>query len=174
MEEKTPVIIVPYDPKWVDLYRVEAAHIQDAIGEYIIAIEHIGSTSVPGLAAKPIIDILIGLKGLADTPLFVPPLEKIGFVYKPENEVDFPERRYLHKKKPGQLIVHLHMVEPNTEFFKRHLAFRDYLRAHPESAAEYAALKTALAAKFGNDREGYTDAKTDFIKGIERKAMQSK
>jgi GrpB-like predicted nucleotidyltransferase (UPF0157 family) len=166
-----PVVIVPYDPEWVKAFQNEAILIHLAIGRYITVIEHIGSTSVPGLAAKPIIDILIGVKSLSDTRLFVPRLFALGYSYYPEYEDELPERRYLDKTPPDGPGFHLHMVEPTTVFFRRHLFFRDYLRSHPASAAEYAALKNELAQKFGSDREGYTNAKTDFIKRIENEAQ---
>jgi GrpB-like predicted nucleotidyltransferase (UPF0157 family) len=166
-----PIVIEPYNPAWVTAFQNEAVMIHLVVGRYITVIEHIGSTSVPGLAAKPIIDILIGVKTLADTPHFVPFLNGLGYLYKPEFEVDLPERRYLYKTKDGLDTFHLHMVEPDTAFFRRHIAFRDYLRSHPETAAEYADLKIKLAQRFGADREGYTNAKTAFIKDIETKAL---
>lgn len=169
----TPVVIVPYDPAWIEAYQREAALIRLCIGRYITGIEHIGSTSVPGLDAKPIIDILIGVKSLADSPAFLPLLIGMGYCYKPEFEEGLPERRYLYKVENGLDTIHLHMVEPGTTFYKRHIAFRDYLRTHPDSASAYASLKYELAQKHGSDREGYTDAKTDFIKEIERKSLDS-
>jgi GrpB-like predicted nucleotidyltransferase (UPF0157 family) len=171
-KEPAPIVIVPYNLEWVDAYNNEAACIREAIGDYLTDLEHIGSTSVPGLAAKPIIDILGGLKSLADTPLIVPLLAELGYTYHPEFETDLPERRYFNKHIGGLKPFHLHMVEPETTFFRRHLAFRNYLRLHPDAAAEYASLKIALAGQFGSDREGYTNAKTEFILNIEHKAMK--
>lgn len=168
----TPIVIEPYHPEWQMKFRYEAFLIRFVIGRYISVIEHIGSTAVPGLAAKPIIDMLIGVKSLSDSPRFVPRLELLGYVYVPKHEVDLPERRYLYKQRRGEDTFHLHMVEPQSEFYRRHIAFRDYLRSHPETVAEYAALKLRLAHEFGSDRAGYTDAKTEFIQSIERKAMQ--
>lgn len=167
----SPIIIEDYQPRWPEFFSQEASQIQNLIGTYITAIEHIGSTAVPGLAAKPIIDMLIGVKCLADAPSFIPPLQQFGYIYVPEYEQGLPERRYLYKQEHGEDTYHLHMVELQSDFFLRHLAFRDYLRAHPEAVAEYAALKIRLASEFGSDREGYTDAKTDFIHSIERKAQ---
>ncbi|MRS03762.1 GrpB family protein [bacterium] len=166
----SPIVISAYQSNWPELFNQESAVIQSLIGNYITVIEHIGSTAVAGLAAKPIIDILIGVNHLSDSPRFVPPLQELGYIYVPEHEVDLPERRYLYKQESGEDTFHLHMVEPQSDFFRRHLAFRDYLRTHPEAVAEYAALKIRLAGEFGSDRSGYTDAKTDFIKEIEEKA----
>lgn len=168
-----PVVIKPYDPNWPELFQTEAKLIQETIAPFITTIHHIGSTSVPGLAAKPIIDMLIGLNKLSDSVHFAPLLINIGYRYFPEHEVEMPERRYFSKIINSDMGYHLHMVEPDSEFFRRHLAFRDYLRVHPDAVADYAALKIKLAEEYGSDREGYTDAKSDFIKEIEQKALNS-
>lgn len=167
----SPILIKEYDPKWALFFKSESKRISCAIADFILSIEHIGSTAVPGLAAKPIVDILIGVKKVTASPLFIPPLLNLDYVYIPEYESSFPERRYLHKGENYEPAFHLHIVEPDTVFYKRHIAFRDYLRTHPETVEEYAGLKRMLAAKFGSDREGYTDSKTDFIKAVEFKAL---
>ncbi len=166
-----PVLILPYNTGWPGEFTKEAARIQAAAGQFFHAIHHIGSTSVPGLAAKPIIDMLIGLKSLDDTPRFVPLLVDLGYRYFPEHEMDLPERRYFSRVVDDSHGFHLHMVEPDSAFYRRHLAFRDYLRTHPDARDEYAALKIGLAAQYGSDREGYTDAKTEFIQRIEKLAL---
>ena len=157
------------------MYAAESARIQDAIGEWLVGIEHVGSTSVPGLAAKPVIDIMPGLRDLGDSPLIVRPLQALGYRYFPEHEDVLPERRYFAlpagDEHRGRRRFHLHIVETTSEFWRRHLAFRDYLRAHPDVAGEYAALKRRLAAEYGSDREGYTEAKTEFITRIESLAL---
>ena len=94
------------------------------------------------------------------------PMEGMGYEYVPEFEDKFPERRYFRKTTNGKRTHQIHMVEIGTDFWKRHLAFRDHLRTHPESANEYAALKKELAKQFENDREGYTNAKSEFIETI--------
>jgi GrpB-like predicted nucleotidyltransferase (UPF0157 family) len=167
----TPIIIAPYRSEWPMEFNQEALRIQMSIGQYITQIEHIGSTAVPGLAAKPIIDILIGVNNLLDAPSFIPSLTQMGYVYVSKFEVDLPERRYLYKQNNGEDSFHLHIVEPESEFFHRHIAFRNYLRSHPESVKEYAALKIRLAQEYGSDRSSYTDAKTEFIRSIEQKAL---
>jgi GrpB-like predicted nucleotidyltransferase (UPF0157 family) len=164
-----PVIIVDYDPRWVDTYEAERRLIIDAIGPWLAGIEHIGSTSVPGLAAKPIIDILVGVRSLDDARHCIAPLAAVGYVYKPELEATMPERRYFNKG-PQSDHRHLHMIEIGGTFWLEHLLFRDYLRTHPETAAAYAALKCDLAAHYVADREGYTDAKTEFIRSVVRAA----
>ena len=134
-------------------------------------IEHIGSTAIPGLAAKPTIDILIGIRNLEGAGRIIPLLQSAGYVYVPEFELDMPERRYFYKGRKVEDDFHLHMVEAGSPFWKRHLAFRDHLRAHPDEVKAYEELKLALAKKFRDDRDGYTEAKTEFITRIEKAAL---
>lgn len=171
MSSSIPVVVVPYDPAWPLLFEEEKANLLADIGQYVISLEHMGSTAVPGLAAKPVIDILIGVRSLEDAPLFIPPLVYRGYEYIPQYETTFPERRYLHRIVEGQHTHHLHIVEPTSEFYRTQLSFRDYLRAHPNVCKEYATLKFRLAKKFHNDREAYTDAKADFIQGVLAKCV---
>ncbi len=170
-----PIVIADYDPRWAAMYAEESARIKNAIGEWLSRIEHVGSTSVPGLAAKPVVDIMPGLRSLDDSPHIVGPLQKLGYQYFPEHETEMPERRYFAlpagDKHRVRRLFHIHAVETTTEFWRRHLAFRDYLRAHPDVAGEYAALKRRLAAEYGSDRVGYTEAKTKFITRIESLAL---
>jgi GrpB-like predicted nucleotidyltransferase (UPF0157 family) len=171
-KERKSVVIVEYDPRWPTLYVEEKRRILAAIGSHILTIEHIGSTAVPGLGAKPIIDIMVGLRHLADAPPCIPRLQAIGYEYVPEHEQQLPERRYFHKGKEGNRTHHLHMVETASEFWHRHLLFRDYLRAHPDTAQQYYELKKGLADQFRSDREAYTEGKTAFIKTIEARARR--
>ena len=168
--EGGPVIIVEYDRGWPRMFEDEKGRILAVIGPHLVAIEHIGSTAVPGLAAKPIIDILAGVRRLEDARECIAPLAGIGYDYVPEFEVDLPERRYFRKGRNERHTHHLHMIEFQSPFWRRHVAFRDYLRAHPDEAARYADLKRTLAAKFGSDRGAYTDAKTEYVRGVEAKA----
>ena len=164
-----PVIVVDYDPRWPLIYEEERRLILGALGRWVVAIEHIGSTSAPGLAAKPIIDIMVGGRSLDDAERCIAPLASVGYVFKPDDTM--PGRRYFNKG-PQSDHRHLHMVEVGGEMWQNQLRFRDYLRAHPETAAAYAALKRELAASFGRDREGYTDAKTEFIQSVLRAARE--
>ena len=163
------VFIADYNPGWPARYTAEKRRIIRAIGPWAVEIEHVGSTSVPGLGAKPIIDILVGIRSLHDAAHCIEPLHGIGYEYVPEFEAIIPERRYF-RRGPQDDHYHVHMVELTSGFWERHLLFRDYLRAHPETAQEYERLKRELAAQFGSDRSGYTDAKTEFITAIEEKA----
>lgn len=170
-----PIVIADYDQRWPSIYAEESKRILEAAGEWLLGIEHVGSTSVPGLAAKPIVDIMPGLRSLDDAGPVIRALEEIGYQYIPDYEDELPERRYF-VRPPGRGYrhkrqFHIHAVETTSQFWRRHLAFRDYLRLHPETAAEYAALKRRLADEYGSDREGYTEAKTGFITRIESLAL---
>ncbi len=166
-----PVVVVEYDLNWPVRYDAEKTCILEVIGAYIEDIQHVGSTSVPGLGAKPIIDIMIGIHDLSLVEKCVQPLENLGYEYL--SEFGIPGRHYF-RKPPDTVSTlrthHIHMVERNHREWRKHLLFRDYLRNHPEDARQYYLLKKALADKFGSDREGYTDAKTDFIQAILAKA----
>lgn len=163
-----PVVIHPYDSEWPALYEDEKARIAAAIGGHIVAIEHIGSTSVPGLGAKPVIDIMVAVQSLEDAGACIEPLQGLGYEYVPRFEDELPERRYFRKGSPRTHQVH--MVELSSPFWERHLLFRDYLRAHPYVAAGYDALKRQLAEQYGTNRHGYTNAKTEFIHFVQERA----
>jgi GrpB-like predicted nucleotidyltransferase (UPF0157 family) len=167
-----PVVIVDYNRDWPRLYQEERARIEEAMGEWLVEIQHVGSTSVQGLAAKPIVDIMAGVRSLDLEPDFVPKLEAIGYEYTPPDRDDIPDRRYFKRGVPR--LFHIHVAVIGGDFWTRHLAFRDYLRAHPETAAEYADLKRRLAKQYGRDRPGYVNAKSDFIQGVEALALGTK
>lgn len=169
-----PVVIVDYDPQWPALYAEEKRRILTVIGDAVIAIEHIGSTAVPGLGAKPIIDIMAAVRRLPDAEQCVEPLRTIGFEYVPEYNDVIPERRYFHKGPAEARTHHLHMVELTSDFWEKHLLFRDLLRTHPEEARRYCQLKKELATKLGSAREAYTEAKTSFIESAMAKARDSR
>ena len=166
-----PVVVVPYDPCWPTLFEGEQARIELAIGPWVEEIEHIGSTAVPGLAAKPVIDIMVGVGSLKDSSAFVWRLKAIGYEYLPELERQMPSRRYFRKLRGGRRTHQIHLVErSNSEWWDRHVLFRDYLRRHPEVAEEYARLKHELSSRFRDDRTAYTEAKTTFIREVVRHA----
>lgn len=169
------VKLVDYDPNWPLMFEREKAKILSVIANKVVAIEHVGSTAVPGLGAKPIIDIMVGIRRISDAQRCIEPLETIGYEYVAKYEVSIPERRYF-RRGPSNLPnrhYHLHMVEYNSDFWKRHLLFRDYLRAHPHAARDYQKLKKELAAKYRRNRDAYTGAKTSFIESIVSKAIRS-
>lgn len=158
------VEIVPYDDAWPERFEAERRVLSDVFAGTGVRIEHVGSTAVPGLAAKPIVDIMLGVSNLAEIEQRIAALEAGGYRYVPEHEAQIPDRRYLRKPRLGPSAFHLHGVVTGGAFWVRQLAFRDYLRAHPESAAAYEALKRELASRL--DRTAYTDAKGPFVEGI--------
>ncbi|MHB8246795.1 MAG: GrpB family protein [Acidimicrobiales bacterium] len=165
--EHEPVEIVEYDPSWPSMFADEAARIAGALGDQLLGIEHIGSTAVEGLAAKPVIDIQVGVRSLGATPRLVEAMGRLGYAYVPELEAEMPNRRYFRKTAGGIRTHQVHLVErADTDWWDRHVAFRDWLRSHPEDAAAYAALKDELARAHRNDRHAYTDEKTGFIDTI--------
>jgi GrpB-like predicted nucleotidyltransferase (UPF0157 family) len=161
---QTRVIVVPYDPEWPRCFDQERAVLDAVFAGSGAALEHVGSTAVPGLGAKPVIDVMAGLTQLAEAEDRIPALEAAGYEYVQKYEEALPERRYFRKPRPGPSTYHLHCVVRGSDFWVRHLAFRDYLRAHPASAAAYYELKRELAVRCTKDQ--YTDAKSSFIEGI--------
>jgi GrpB-like predicted nucleotidyltransferase (UPF0157 family) len=150
------------DPGWQGLYEAEARLIRAAIGPYILEIEHVGSTSVPGLAAKPILDIAVGVANWEEAVVCVEPMQRLGYIYK--GEYGIPRRHYFVKGEPR--THHVHMVELGGDDWRRTVQFRDYLRQHPEAVAAYAELKRRLAQQFPADREAYQNGKDTFIKQV--------
>jgi GrpB-like predicted nucleotidyltransferase (UPF0157 family) len=167
MAGSDPVLVVPYDEAWPSLFLRERGRIEGAIGPWMEGIEHIGSTAVPGLAAKPVIDIMVGVGSLDDSPVIVGRLVGIGYEYVPELERTMPSRRYFRRLTGGRRTHQIHLVErSNLGWWDRHVLFRDYLRSHPETVAEYGRLKCRLAERYRDDRQAYTEAKGDFISGV--------
>jgi GrpB-like predicted nucleotidyltransferase (UPF0157 family) len=160
--------IVPYSAEWPELFEAEAKRIKDACQGVIRVVEHIGSTAIPGLPAKPIIDIMPGLDSYRDGLKTIDPLQGLGYQYLGENGI--PGRFYFVLRVEQRSVVHVHIFEVGTENWQRHLIFRDYLRAHPAVAKQYAELKRDLAVRFRNDREAYTNGKSDFISSVVQKA----
>jgi GrpB-like predicted nucleotidyltransferase (UPF0157 family)/GNAT superfamily N-acetyltransferase len=159
-----PIQLAPYDPSWPSRFAEEHAALDGAIGSWATGgIHHVGSTAVPRLDAKPTIDILVGVDSLAASRACFEPLGKIGYLYAPYRA---DEMHWFCKPHPSRRTHHLHLVPTDSSRFRDALAFRDALRANPETAEEYAALKRGLAERFADDREAYTDAKADFIRGV--------
>lgn len=130
-------MIENYSSEWTDKYEREASKIKDVLGDLIIDIQHIGSTAVPGLSAKPIIDIAVLTESISDTDIYTEKLEKIGYIYKPA--MSSQERIFLRKGDPVE--YHLSISEPRFSYWKRQMVFRDYLRNHPEAVKEYVEIK---------------------------------
>ncbi len=160
-----PIVIVPYDPAWPAEFERLRQTLADCLGDLVLAIEHIGSTSVPGLAAKPILDINMVMESYAELPAIVERLAALG--YRHEGDLGIPGREaFRQPPDSGFLACHLYCSPRDSVALRRHLAFRDYLRTHPDAVDEYARLKQALAQCYRNDRPAYTDAKTGFVEGI--------
>jgi GrpB-like predicted nucleotidyltransferase (UPF0157 family)/8-oxo-dGTP pyrophosphatase MutT (NUDIX family) len=162
------VEVAPYDPAWPALYRAEAASLAALLGHEMVEIHHIGSTSVPGLPAKPIIDILPVVRDIERIDSFNDLLLALGYVPKGENGI--AGRRYFSKDVAGVRRVHVHVFAAGHPEIARHLDFAAHLRAHPADAAAYADLKAELARRFPNDTVAYTDAKSPFIRAIDERA----
>lgn len=160
------VEIHAWSPGWAGRFEAEKRALAAVFHPEAVEIEHIGSTAVRGLAAKPVVDMLLGAADLAAIERRIASLAALGYRYVPEFEAELPERRYFVKPARGADRFHLHAVQAAGAFWSRHLAFRDALREDSQLAAEYEALKRALAARFAHDRGAYTDAKSDFIRRV--------
>jgi len=165
--------ILPYDPGWPERFQAERLQLREALSaETILAIEHFGSTAIPAMPAKPIIDILIAVPSVAAARLSFPAiLDAFGYDFWADNPKR--DRLFFVKNMPPrgkQRTHHVHICERTSEMWDR-LAFRDYLRANPAEAAAYASLKRRLAETYGNDREAYTQVKTAFVARIMRAAL---
>ena len=164
------VRVLPYDPAWPDLYAAEMARVEPillSLGVSLV-LEHTGSTAVPGLAAKPVLDILAGRRSDEERAAAIEALQGTGYVYRGEQGI--PGRDFFRRGEPRQ--YHLHLVTMDSPFWRDHLAFRDHLRTHADAAAAYAGLKRELAARYPHDREAYIEGKTTFVEAILTEAGQ--
>lgn len=164
VSEDAAVSIVAYDAAWPARFEEERAALVAAIGGWIVGgVHHVGSTAVPGLEAKPIIDILVGVEGLEGARSTFDPLAVLGYRYAPYRP---DEMHWFCKPHPIHRTHHLHLVPVAAPRFREELTFRNYLRSHPEVAKEYGMLKATLAEQFKYDRGAYTAAKAPFIRSI--------
>jgi GrpB-like predicted nucleotidyltransferase (UPF0157 family) len=159
-----PVILAPYDPAWPHMFEEERAQLATVLRPWLVGpIEHIGSTAVSGLTAKPVIDIMAAVADLPssiDARHALVQLDYVYFPYRPD------VMHWFCKPSPDQRTHHLHLVPWKSRSWSERLMFRDFLRSSPSAAAEYTALKEQLAAKHRYDREAYTNAKSDFVRSI--------
>lgn len=160
------VVLLDHQPEWAQQAAAVVAELQALPGLAAWPIEHIGSTAVPGLCAKPVLDLLLGLPDLdAAANQLIAALPPAGWQYRPEHEATLPERRYFTRAAtPDCPRLHLHAVQQGGSFWQRHLAFRNALRQRPEWAAQYGALKQQLAQVHARDAAAYTEAKGPFIR----------
>lgn len=163
-----PVIVLDYDPNWRGLFQSLHKRIADALGDLVAAIEHVGSTAVPHLAAKPIIDIDVLLASETMLPAAIDRLASLGYVH--QGNLGIPERDAF-LAQANDPPHHLYVCPPCSTEFRRHMAFRDYLRAHPTDTKIYGDLKTALAERFRGNRSAYNAAKGEFVAELTSRAI---
>ena len=174
---KEEVAVVPYDPRWPEMFEQERLHLMSCLpADLVKRIEHFGSTAVPGLSAKPIVDILVEVTSLDETKRMIAPiLEAQGYDYfwRPSWGDDKPPfyAWFIKRDKDGNRTHHIHMVESQFEHWDR-LLFRDYLIEHLDVALEYDNLKMRLSSLHKNERETYTQAKGDFIRRVTETAKK--
>lgn len=158
------IVVAPYDPSWPALFQRERAALEAAMGRWLAGpIEHVGSTAVPGLPAKPVIDIMAAVENLEASRPAIGALAALDYCYYPYR----PDAvHWFCKPSPSLRTHHLHLVPFGSTLWMERLAFRDALRRSPKTAADYAQLKQRLAEQYKTDREGYTDAKGPFIRRV--------
>ena len=161
--------MVPHDPTWEGTFGAEAAALRSVLADEALAIHHIGSTSVPGLRAKPTVDVLVEVRKIENLDDLEEPMAASG--YEAWGEYGIPGRRFFAKDRGPGRLCNVHVFEANTPEVERHLAFRDYLRGHPDTARAYGELKADLAAQFPTDIEAYMDGKDAFVKRTEKEAL---
>ncbi len=159
------VVVVPYDSRWPGLFEEAAAQLRATLGSTILEVHHVGSTAVPGLCAKPILDVLGSVHDFDTARRAVPQLAELGYEFRPEEEI--PDRHYFRRPPGGELRTHhLSLAEPASHHHRVTLGFRDALRQNPDLAAAYARLKLDLAQRFPFDRPAYTHGKSEFVRQV--------
>lgn len=162
--------LVDYDPAWPTMFEEESARIRTALGDVAVRVEHVGSTAVPGLAAKPVIDIQVSVDSMVPRDRFLAPLARLGYRFGVDPFE--PDHAYFSRNEADSSgTYHVHVCQVGGEWERRHVAFRDYLRTSPQDAARYAELKRRLAADHPRDIMTYVDGKTPFIREIEKRAL---
>lgn len=162
--------IVDYDRAWPAMAEQERRRIEDAVGDAAVRVEHVGSTAVPGLAAKPIVDLQLSVDALEPRERYVAPLERLGYLFAPAPES--PDHHFFGRPPERPRTHHLHVCAAGSAHELRHLAVRDFLRAHPDEAARYAALKREVAARHPQDRLAYIAGKDAYVTALERRAVR--
>ncbi len=161
------VKLVPHDPEWDGLFRAEKAKLRDALGDLAVDTQHVGSTAIPTISAKPIIDVAVLVKSIEEVARHVGQIKELGYQKKQENR---PERLFFTKGPEEKRNVYLHIGDAGSNYIQDMIAFRDYLIQNPEEARKYMELKSKLAEKFADDREPYTAAKEEFVRDVLKKA----
>jgi GrpB-like predicted nucleotidyltransferase (UPF0157 family) len=164
------VSIQDYTEEWLEAFEQEHDRLVAACGPLALAVEHVGSTSVPGLCAKPVIDIAIGVTDLLTGKECVAALSALGYEYK--GDAGIPGRHFFAKGSPEHRTHYVHVEPLNGVLWRNHILFRDYLRCHPDEVVAYGQLKRALAGKFSEDRDGYALGKHGYIESVIKTASQ--
>jgi GrpB-like predicted nucleotidyltransferase (UPF0157 family) len=165
------VEVVPHDPRWRDAFEAEAKRVAAALGENVVAVHHIGSTSIPNIYAKPVVDLLVEVGDTTEVDGRGSAMESLG--YEVMGEYGIPGRRYFRKDdREGVRTHNIHAFEAGSAEVERHLAFRDYMIAHPVDAQRYSELKRKLAEEHPQSFDGYMDGKDGFIKEMDRRAAR--
>src|SRR5438552_1119268 len=170
MSVSDAIVISDYDPDWPRMFELLRERVAAALGEIVDRIEHVGSTSVPGMRAKPVIDLDVLLRSGDDLAVAIERLARIGYEYQGNRGI--PGRESFRTTDAALPAHHLYVCPPRSAEFARHIALRDYLRAHPEEAGAYSALKKSLYPQFRDDRYGYQNAKDAFVSELVRRACQ--
>ncbi len=160
--------LLPHDHNWSKLFQTEAETLTGVFGREILAVHHIGSTAIPGICAKPIVDILVEARDIESIDRFDAAMIDRG--YRPQGEFGITGRRFFIKGDDDQRTHHVHAFQAGNPEMERHLNFRDYMIAHPEDAQAYGRLKQELARRFPEDIESYTEGKDEFIKEVNKRA----
>src|SRR2546423_2207196 len=167
------VEVVPHNPQWRDAFEAEAKHVAAALGENVVAIHHIGSTAIPNIYAKPVLDLLVEVRDITEVDGQSSAMESLG--YEVMGEYGIPGRRYFRKDNQEGIRTHnIHAFEADSAEVERHLAFRDYMIAHPGEAQRYSELKRKLAEEHPQSIDGYMDGKDGFIKETGKRAARGR
>lgn len=166
------VALAPWQADWSARFDAERARLGEALPGVFIELQHIGSTAVPGLAAKPVIDILAGVDSMATAMALADRLGRAGYTTLREFNAALHDRQWFMRHADGHRTHHLHVAAHGELFWRERIAFRDALRADPELASRYATLKAELAERHRSDRDAYTEAKGDFVRAVLEAGVQ--
>ncbi|MET0621418.1 MAG: GrpB family protein [Pyrinomonadaceae bacterium] len=165
------VEVVAHDPRWRDAFEAEAGRVAAALGENVVAVHHVGSTSIPNIYAKPVVDLLVEVRDIGEVDGRSPAMESLG--YEVMGEYGIPGRRYFRKdNREGIRTHHVHAFGAGSAEAERHLTFRDYMIAHPADAQRYSELKRKLAEEHPQSMDAYMDGKDGFVKEMDRRAAR--
>lgn len=167
--ERGTVRLVTYDDEWERLFKAEAERLHAAFGDEVIAIEHVGSTAIEGMVAKPVIDLLLVAEDVGETETWRTSLAELGYAFRPDDPVE--DRLFFARGPESERTHYLSVTERGSDTHVEQLAFRDFLRENPDRAQAYARLKRELAAEFPDDRESYTEGKSRFVRRVLEEAM---